>query len=130
MLLLIMSWVWPPPNLLLLHAYWFPSFVHNLTLGGDDKEDHGNNLGIEGGKLHHSCSLMSRKITRIALSLGGRGGGSASPGSRWSLCCFDGRRHDSQTLRLPFLRTLSMLGKWLLADVLVICIIAMLRLDW
>lgn len=48
-----------------------------------------------------------------------------------NLCCSNGHLHKSYTARSPFLRTLSIFGKWSLADVLVVCIlIAVLHLDW
>ncbi|KAL7528950.1 hypothetical protein ACHAXR_002715, partial [Thalassiosira sp. AJA248-18] len=51
--------------------------------------------------------------------------------SRCSLCCSNGHAHKTHTVRSPFLRGLSSLGKWSLADVLVVCIlIAVLHLDW
>ena len=50
---------------------------------------------------------------------------------RCNLCCSNGHAHQSYNRRSPFLRVLSTLGKWSLADVLVVCIlIAVLHLDW
>ena len=50
---------------------------------------------------------------------------------RCTLCCSNGHAHQSYNRRSPFLRILSTLGKWSLADVLVVCIlIAVLHLDW
>mmetsp|Transcript_4556 Transcript_4556/g.10219 ORF Transcript_4556/g.10219 Transcript_4556/m.10219 type:complete len:858 (+) Transcript_4556:626-3199(+) len=50
---------------------------------------------------------------------------------RCTLCCSNGHAHQSYNRRSPFLRILSSLGKWSLADVLVVCIlIAVLHLDW
>ena len=46
-------------------------------------------------------------------------------------CCSNGHSHKSHTARSTFLRTLSIFGKWSLADVLVVCVlIAVLHLDW
>lgn len=48
-----------------------------------------------------------------------------------NVCYSNGHQHKSWTTRSPFLRTLSIFGKWSLADVLVVCIlIAVLHLDW
>lgn len=48
-----------------------------------------------------------------------------------SCICSNGHSYKSQSTRSPLLRTLSIFGKWSLADVLVVCIlIAVLHLDW
>jgi hypothetical protein len=75
---------------------------------------------------------MSNRITDIVEDDGdGRTGDNITNKSACGICCSDGRSHGTQSHRSPFLRTLSTLGKWSLADVLVVCIlIAVLHLDW
>jgi hypothetical protein len=136
-LLVIFSGIWPHLKLFLVVLCWFLPFRHRLGrrpgIGDDALDDvvDGDN-GNGGNNIRYTRSLMSRRITGISSGGGGDGGGSsASSGPRCGLCCSDGRRHESRTMRSPFLRTLSTLGKWSLADVLVVCIlIAVLHLDW
>ncbi|KAL3800054.1 hypothetical protein ACHAW5_003702 [Stephanodiscus triporus] len=129
-MLVVASGIWPHLKLLLLQVCWFLPFAHVTRpggRGGDGDDDDGDG----GGYIRHSRSLMSRRITGIGTTTESGGGGGSAPGSGWSVCCSDGRRRESRTLRSPFLRTLSTLGKWSLADVLVVCIlIAVLHLDW
>ncbi|KAL7545704.1 hypothetical protein ACHAWF_009055, partial [Thalassiosira exigua] len=101
-LLVVASGIWPHLKLLLVHLCWFFPFAHGLR---DDRGD---------GEARRGCCSKPR---------GGR--------QRCGLCCSDGRNHRTHNSRSPFLRTLSTLGKWSLADVLVVCIlIAVLHLDW
>jgi len=66
------------------------------------------------------------------LWLGGNGGNKCCRRSgNCNVCCSNGHAHQSTNCRSGFLRLLSTLGKWSLADVLVVCIlIAVLHLDW
>ena len=109
-LLVIFSGIWPHLKLLLVHLCWFFPFAHRLWLGDRDGS---YVVGDEGNKCcNKRCSNHGTK-------------------SRCSLCCSNGHSHKTHTVRSPFLRTLSTLGKWSLADVLVVCIlIAVLHLDW
>jgi hypothetical protein len=131
-LLVVTSGVWPHLKLLLLNLCWFLPFWHRMTIRGggdnDDSQDQRNN----NSNVRFTRSFMSNRITDIVEDDGdGRTGDNITNKSACGICCSDGRSHGTQSHRSPFLRTLSTLGKWSLADVLVVCIlIAVLHLDW
>jgi len=111
-LLVVASGIWPHLKLLLVHVCWFVPFVHAMWLGnGSSWEDEEDEKCCSKG----SCCKSTKPTSK----------------TRCSLCCSNGHAHKTHTARSPFLRTLSTLGKWSLADVLVVCIlIAVLHLDW
>lgn len=103
-LLVLFSGIWPHLKLLLLHFCWFFPFSHRLRL----KSNHDNT----GDSDEYGVGSSERQCNN-------------------NICCSNGHAHNSCNRRSPFLRTLSTLGKWSLADVLVVCIlIAVLHLDW
>jgi len=123
-LLVVFSGIWPHLKLVLVNLCWFLPFVHGLWLGdacragGEDDEEEDE----EDQSKQKCCCRKSKK------GCCNKGGG---PKKSCSLCCSNGHTHQTSTIRSPFLRTLSTLGKWSLADVLVVCIlIAVLHLDW
>jgi len=121
-LLVIASGIWPHLKLLLVHFCWFFPFVHGLWLGNtttnnngdDDCVDNADNDDADNGR---KCCTRNK---------GGR-----PEKKKCGLCCSNGHAHRTTNVRSGVLRTLSTLGKWSLADVLVVCIlIAVLHLDW
>ena len=119
-LLVIFSGIWPHLKLLLVHFCWFFPFAHGLWLNSSHEGD--------GDDEEEKCCGKTR---RCCTHHNGSWKASNGAGSRCSLCCSNGHSHKTHTVRSPFLRTLSTLGKWSLADVLVVCIlIAVLHLDW
>lgn len=112
-LLILFSGIWPHLKLVLVHVCWFVPFVHRLflTRGGDDGDEQQRN---EYYSERHLCCKSKKEST-----------------GNNNLCCSNGHFHNTSNRRSPFLRTLSTLGKWSLADILVVCIlIAVLHLDW
>ncbi|KAL7464382.1 hypothetical protein ACHAXS_004716, partial [Conticribra weissflogii] len=88
---------------------------HNHT----DNHNHNHNTTTTGGRHHDKITLIHKPRTHRFSACQSR------------ICCSDGHPRRSHALRTPFLRTLSTLGKWSLADVFVVCIlIAVLHLDW
>jgi len=111
-LLVVFSGIWPHLKLFLVHVCWFLPFAHGLWLRRDDDD------GYDDGE---KCCGARRPCS----------GKHGATKARCGMMCSNGHSHESRTLRSPFLRTLSTLGKWSLADVLVVCIlIAVLHLDW
>ena len=126
-LLVIFSGIWPHLKLLLVHFCWFIPFAHGLWLTNNDFSDEGDGCEDTSGKCC-CCSKTKQCCTR---NNGSCKANTHKTKSRCSLCCSNGHSHKTHTVRSPFLRTLSTLGKWSLADVLVVCIlIAVLHLDW
>ena len=120
-LLIVASGIWPHLKLLLVHVCWFFPFVHGLWLPR-------NNDGEENEEVERRCCMNTKQC---CTTNNGSWSNNNSTKSRCSLCCSNGHAHTTHTIRSPFLRTLSTLGKWSLADVLVVCIlIAVLHLDW
>ena len=120
-LLIVASGIWPHLKLLLVHVCWFFPFVHGLWLPR-------NNNGEDGNEEERRCCMNTKQC---CTTNNGSWSNNNSTKSRCSLCCSNGHAHETHTIRSPFLRTLSTLGKWSLADVLVVCIlIAVLHLDW
>ena len=109
-LLVVFSGFWPHLKLFLLHCCWLFPFNHHLQLRrtGASNERYGHN------KIDTTCCKTRDAVARNS-----------------SFCCANGSFHNTHNHRSPFLRALSTLGKWSLADVLVVCIlIAVLHLDW
>lgn len=78
----------------------------------------------------HFCWFFKFTDTRVKTEEEDDHDGKRS-GCENSICCTNGKLYQCRTIRSPFLRTLSIFGKWSLADVLVVCIlIAVLHLDW
>eukprot|EP00571_Detonula_confervacea_P008943 CAMPEP_0172328038 /NCGR_PEP_ID=MMETSP1058-20130122/60141_1 /TAXON_ID=83371 /ORGANISM="Detonula confervacea, Strain CCMP 353" /LENGTH=995 /DNA_ID=CAMNT_0013045135 /DNA_START=204 /DNA_END=3191 /DNA_ORIENTATION=- len=121
-LLVVFSGIWPHLKLLLVHVCWFFPFVHGLWLRRGGNEDDDNDDDEKCGCCNKGCCTTNNGSCNATTH---------RTKSRCSPCCSNGHSHQTQTLRYPFLRTLSTLGKWSLADVLVVCIlIAVLHLDW
>ncbi|KAL7439906.1 hypothetical protein ACHAXH_006959, partial [Discostella pseudostelligera] len=113
-LLVIFSGIWPHLKLVLLHVCWFVPFTHGFWLQQDNGED--------------DDKIDTRRGCCCTTDNGRR---NATTGRVCSVCCSSVHMHQTHTYRSPFLRILSTLGKWSLADVLVVCIlIAVLHLDW
>lgn len=107
-LLVIFSGIWPHLKLVLLHVCWFVPFTHGLCIQQNNGE-----VDDQMDTRRGCCCTTDngRRNCRV--------------------CCSSVHMHQSHTFRSPFLRILSTLGKWSLADVLVVCIlIAVLHLDW
>ena len=130
-LLVVTSGIWPHLKLLLLNLCWFMPFWHRMTISGGRGDNHDNEeQGYTNNNVRFTRSFMSNRITDIVED-DGDGGDDVTHKTTCGICCSDGRSHGTHTLRSPCLRTLSTLGKWSLADVLVVCIlIAVLHLDW
>jgi len=110
-LLVVFSGIWPHLKLLLVHFCWFFPFSHRLLLT--------SNLNPDASHAYDDRSDKQCCKSRDA---------STRNNSIW---CANGHVHNTCNRRSPFLRVLSTLGKWSLADVLVVCIlIAVLHLDW
>eukprot|EP00804_Cyclotella_cryptica_P010989 CCRYP_016696-RA/>CCRYP_016696-RA protein AED:0.24 eAED:0.24 QI:216/1/1/1/0.8/0.66/6/786/860 len=110
-LLVLFSGIWPHLKLLLVHVAWFFPFGHRLQASRHCNDD-------ETGRDR-------QKPQRVGCC------GNTSFCETNTFCYSNGHSHRTYTARSPFLRTLSILGKWSLADVLVVCIlIAVLHLDW
>ncbi len=110
-LLIVFSGIWPHLKLLLLHFCWFFPFSNRLPLNSNRNPDASHVYDI---RRHKQCCKSKE--------------GSNKNNSIW---CANGYTHKTHNRRSPFLRVLSTLGKWSLADVLVVCIlIAVLHLDW
>ena len=114
-LLILFSGIWPHLKLVLVHICWFVPFVHRifLTRARDDDDDDDEQQNEYYSERHLCCKSKKE-----------------STGNN-NLCCSNGHFHNTSNRRSPFLRVLSTLGKWSLADILVVCIlIAVLHLDW
>lgn len=110
-LLVLFSGIWPHLKLLLVHFCWFFPFSHRLLLKSNQNPDATYAHVDRSEKL---C-CKSREVST----------------SNNNICCANGHVHNTHNRRSPFLRALSTLGKWSLADILVVCIlIAVLHLDW
>lgn len=128
-LLVIFSGIWPHLKLLLLHVCWLVPFTHGLLIR------HNKN-----GENYDDDELVTRRFSCCCANDDGRQSAatrsttterSGGTKSACSFCCSSIHMHRTHTFRSPFLRILSTLGKWSLADVLVVCIlIAVLHLDW
>lgn len=122
-LLVLFSGIWPHLKLLLLHVCWFVPFTHGVRI--HDDEDDENEMQTNRCCYCYCCS-NDDGWRRNATTTGRR---KTKPFC--SFCCSTVQQHRTHTFRSPFLRILSTLGKWSLADVLVVCIlIAVLHLDW
>lgn len=109
-LLVIFSGIWPHLKLILLHFCWFFKFRHY----------HGTRTRDGDYDYHEGGDQQQQQQRRCS-----------DKGYASSMCCSNGRLYKSHSIRSPFLRILSIFGKWSLADVLVVCIlIAVLHLDW
>jgi hypothetical protein len=129
-LLVIFSGIWPHLKLLLLHVCWFVPFPHGIWI-----RERNNNVEIDDDddEMEPSrcccCSTSDNAWgSNAAITRSSR---SRTKKSACSFCRATVRMHKTHTFRSPFLRILSTLGKWSMADVLVVCIlIAVLHLDW
>eukprot|EP00956_Cyclotella_meneghiniana_P038528 scaffold155585_cov23-Cyclotella_meneghiniana.AAC.2 len=112
-LLLFFSGVWPHLKLGGVGVCWFWRFRHSL-IDNDGGDDETNNINT----TNNNTISDNRSNT--------------NNNNNKSTMCSGYHRHKSTTSRRsPILRTLSIFGKWSLADVLVVCIlIAVLHLDW
>lgn len=148
-LLVAFSGIWPHLKLVLVQFCWFWPFGRGVWLDDDgdddyDEEDDEVEEEHDQGDANPTRNQTIRKRCNIKTTLCGCNNSeisvtrkrrsicfpSCSPTSSCS-CCSDGHPHQSHAIRTPFLRTLSTLGKWSLADVFVVCIlIAVLHLDW
>mmetsp|Transcript_11699 Transcript_11699/g.17918 ORF Transcript_11699/g.17918 Transcript_11699/m.17918 type:complete len:850 (+) Transcript_11699:140-2689(+) len=108
-LLIVFSGIWPHFKLILVHFCWFFPFSHSLLLKSN--RNRSNASYVYDDRSDKQCCKPNE-------------------GSN-SIWCANGYTHKTHNRRSPFLRVLSTLGKWSLADVLVVCIlIAVLHLDW
>jgi hypothetical protein len=111
-LLVLFSGIWPHLKLLLVHFCWFLPFSHRLLLKRNQTLPDASYAHVD--RSEKLC-CKSREVST----------------SYDNICCANGHVHETHNRRSPFLRALSTLGKWSLADVLVVCIlIAVLHLDW
>eukprot|EP00986_Skeletonema_menzelii_P017229 scaffold18376_cov160-Skeletonema_menzelii.AAC.11 len=113
-LLIVFSGIWPHLKLLLVHFCWFFPFSHRLLLKSNRNTDASDASNVYDDRSNKQCCKSKERNTRSN-----------------SIWCANGHVHNTHNRRSPFLRVLSTLGKWSLADVLVVCIlIAVLHLDW
>ncbi len=128
-LLVLFSGIWPHLKLLLLHVCWFVPFTHGLWI-----RERNNNLENDDDdemerKRCFCCSTSDNSWGNNAAITGSSR--STTKKSACSFCRATVHMHRTHSFRSPFLRILSTLGKWSMADVLVVCIlIAVLHLDW
>ena len=112
-LLILFSGIWPHLKLLLVHFCWFFPFSHRLQL--KSSIPYYSDASYRHVDRSDKQCCKSREVSS----------------SNNNICCANGHIHNTHNRRSPFLRALSTLGKWSLADVLVVCVlIAVLHLDW